>query len=72
MSFSQFIHCNMYEKKRIYALILNIVSSSNYSLFKCHKGFGIFKFLEKSDKYKWKLKVMNPVQYCIQAQGTVK
>ncbi|MBG9596291.1 hypothetical protein ABE17_05090 [Bacillus mycoides] len=38
----------------------------------CHKGFGIFKFLEKPAKYKEELKVINPVQYCIHAQGTVK
>ncbi|PGM95678.1 hypothetical protein CN958_07770 [Bacillus cereus] len=38
----------------------------------CHKGFGIFKFLEKSAKHKGKLIVINPVQYCIHAQGTVK
>lgn len=38
----------------------------------CHKGFGSFKVLEKTAKYKGKLKVMNPVQYCVHAQGTAK
>ncbi|GAE38704.1 hypothetical protein BW1_010_00070 [Bacillus mycoides NBRC 101238 = DSM 11821] len=53
-------------------LILKNIKTSKMPNPLCHKGFGIFKFLEKPAKYKEELKVINPVQYCIHAQGTVK